>query len=256
MTEKLTAEFVGALALIFVGAGSIIAAATGASNLVGIALAHGLVIAVMMSAVGHVSGAHFNPAVTIAAFFTQKIKGSDAVAYLGAQLAGGVAGALLLRVAMGSRIADALNYGVPEVASGGQLNISNGQAVLIEAILTFFLVWVFFATAFDPEGAFNKIAGLAVGFAVALGMLFGFPFTGTAMNPARHFGPALAGGLWDDWWVYWVGPVAGGIVAAVVYDSLMIKRPGSAADHEVAHSAGAHGDETMRVTEDGPEPEM
>lgn len=252
MTEKLTAEFVGALALIFVGAGSIIAAATGASNLVGIALAHGLVIAVMVSAVGHISGAHFNPAVTIAAFFTQKIKGSDALGYIFAQLAGGVAGALLLRVAMGPRIVDALNYGVPEVASGGQLNITNGQAVLIEAILTFFLVWVIFATAIDPEGAFNKIAGLAIGLTITLDILFGGPFTGAAMNPARHFGPALAGGLWDDWWVYWVGPVAGGIVAAVVYDTLMIKRPGSAAAGEVAHGTGAHGEETMRPD---PEPE-
>lgn len=256
MTEKLTAEFVGALALIFVGGGAIIAAATGASNLVGIALANGLVIAVMVSAVGHVSGAHFNPAVTIAAFFTQKIKGSDTVGYIFAQLAGGVAGALLLRVAMGERIVDALKYGVPEVASGGQLQISNGQAVLIEAILTFFLVWVIFATAMDPEGSFNKIAGLAIGFTITFGMLFGTPFTGAAMNPARHFGPALAGGLWDDWWVYWVGPVAGGIVAAVVYDSLIIKRPGSAADHEVAHGTGAHGDDTTRVVDTEPEPEM
>ncbi len=120
MAEKLTAEFVGALALIFVGAGSIVAAATGASNLVGVALAHGLVIAVMVSSVGHISGAHFNPAVTIAAFFTQKIKGSDTVAYIVAQLAGGVAGALLLRAALGSRIADALDYGVPAVAHGAR----------------------------------------------------------------------------------------------------------------------------------------
>ena len=261
LTEKLTAEFVGALALIFVGGGSIVAAATGASNLVGIALANGLVIAVMVSAVAHVSGAHFNPAVTIAAFFTQKIKGSDAVTYIGAQLAGAVAGALLLRVAMGSRIADALNYGIPEVQKSQQLNISNGQAVLIEAILTFFLVWVIFATAVDPEGAFNKIAGLAIGFTITLGMLFGQPFTGAAMNPARHFGPALAGGLWENWWVFWVGPVAGGIVAAVVYDSLMIRRPGSAADHEVAHGTGAHGEETTRAIDTEPvdaepEPEM
>jgi aquaporin Z len=250
MAEKLTAEFVGALALIFIGAGSIVAAATGASNLVGVAFAHGLVIAVMMSSVGHVSGGHFNPAVTIAAWITQKIKANDAVGYILAQLAGGTAGALLLKAALGSRIGDALKYGVPEVASGGQLNISNGQAVLIEAILTFFLVWVFFATAIDPEGAFNKIAGLAVGLTMTLGILFGGPFTGAAMNPARHFGPALVGGNWDNWWVYWVGPVAGGIVAAVLYDSLVIKRPGSAAEHEAPHGTGAHGEETMRPEEE------
>ncbi|MGH2795106.1 MAG: MIP/aquaporin family protein, partial [Actinomycetota bacterium] len=152
MLEKLTAEFVGTLALIFIGGGSIVAAATGASNLVGIALATGLVIAVMVSSVGHVSGGHFNPAVTFAAWITQKIKANDAVLYVIAQLAGAFAGAMLLKAALGSRIVDALKYGVPEVASGGQLQISNGQAVLIEAVLTFFLVWVVFATAVDPEG--------------------------------------------------------------------------------------------------------
>ena len=245
MAEKLTAEFVGALALIFVGAGSIVAAATGASNLVGVALAHGLVIAVMVSAVGHISGGHFNPAVTIAAWITQKIKSNDAIGYIVAQLAGGFAGAMLLKAALGKTIVDQLKYGVPEVASRG-LNISNGQAVLIEAILTFFLVWVIFATAIDPDGAFNKIAGLAIGLTITLDILFGGPFTGAAMNPARHFGPALAGGLWDNWWVYWVGPIAGGIVASVLYDSLMIKRPGSAAAGEVAHGTGAHGEDPMR----------
>ena len=255
MAEKLTAEFVGAFALIFVGAGSIVTEATGRSNIVGVALAHGLVIAVMVSAVGHVSGAHFNPAVTISAWITQKIKASDAIGYIFAQLAGGAAGALMLKFALGDRIVDALRYGVPAVASESSLNISNGQAVLIEAILTFFLVWVIFATAIDPEGSFNKIAGLAIGFTITLDILFGGPFTGAAMNPARHFGPALLGGLWDDWWVYWVGPIAGGIVAAVVYDSLIIRRPGSAADHEIAHGTGAHGDETARVTET-PEAEM
>jgi aquaporin Z len=253
MVEKLTAEFVGALALIFIASGSIVAAATGQSNLVGVALATGLVIAVMVSAVAHVSGAHFNPAVTIAAWFTQKIKAKDAIGYIVAQLLGGLAGAFLYKAALGTRIAEALNYGVPEVQRSQQLQISNGQAVLIEAILTFFLVWVVFATAIDPEGTFNKIAGLAIGFTITFGMLFGSPFTGAAMNPARHFGPALAGGLWDNWWVYWVGPIAGGIVAGVLYDTLLIKRPGSAAEHEVAHGTGAHGEETMRTE---PEAEM
>lgn len=252
MAEKLTAEFVGAFAFIFVGAGAIVAAATGQSNLVGVALASGLAIAVMVSAVGHVSGGHFNPAVTIAAWFTQKIKAKDAFGYIVAQLAGGVLGAFLFKAALGTRIAEALDYGVPAVQNSQQLQISNGQAVLIEAVLTFFVVWIVFATAVDPEGAFNKIAGLAIGLTYTLGILFAGPFTGGAMNPARHFGPALAGGLWDDWWVYWVGPIAGGIVAGVIYDTLIIKRPGSAAEHEVAHGTGAHGDETTRVE---PEPE-
>lgn len=247
MAEKLTAEFVGALALIFIGAGSVVASLLGASNLVGVALAHGLVIAVMVSAVGHVSGGHFNPAVTIAAWITQKIKASDAVGYIIAQLAGGTAGALLLKAALGATVVDnpQVDYGVPKLLTG-QINISSGKGVLIEAVLTFFLVWVIFATAIDPEGSFNKIAGLAIGFTITLDILFGGPFTGAAMNPARHFGPALASGLWDNWWVYWIGPVSGGIVASVLYDSLLIKRPGSAAADEVDHGTGAHGEDTAR----------
>ncbi|MGH2728458.1 MAG: MIP family channel protein [Actinomycetota bacterium] len=252
MAEKLTAEFVGAFALIFIGAGSVVTSLLGASNLVGVALAHGLVIAVMVSAVGHVSGGHFNPAVTISAWITQKIKASDAIGYVIAQLAGGAAGAFLLKAALGASLVDnpQVDYGVPKVLTG-QVSISSGKAVLIEAVLTFFLVWVIFATAVDPEGAFNKVAGLAIGFTITLDILFGGPFTGAAMNPARHFGPALASGFWDNWWVYWVGPIAGGIVAAVLYDSLIIKRPGSAAAGESAPGTGAHGEESMR-----PEAEM
>ena len=222
--RKLTAEFVGALALIFIGAGSIVAAqaaggGSGGSGLVTIALAHGLVIAVMVSAVGHVSGGHFNPAVTIGAWVTQKISTVDAAGYLVAQLAGGAAGAGLLRLSIGEDLWGPVNLGTPAVAS-----VSDGQAVLIEAILTFFLVWVIFATAIDPEGAFGKVAGLAIGFTIALDIMMGGPFTGGAMNPARSFGPALVSGSWTRHWIYWVGPVAGGVVAASVYDVAILRR--------------------------------
>ena len=244
MPERLTAEFVGALTLIFIGAGSIVAMTTfgvGSVGIIGIALAHGIAIAVMVSSLGHVSGAHFNPAVTIGAWITQKIKSSDAIAYIVAQLAGGTAGALLLRASLPKRVVEQAAYGTPAVVKG----LSNGQAVLIEAILTFFLVWVIFATAIDPEGAFNKIAGLAIGLVITMDILMGGFFTGAAMNPARHFGPALIGGNWSGWWVYWVGPIAGAIVAASLYDGLMIKRAGSVAKDEAPHGVGAHGEEPM-----------
>ncbi len=252
MTERLVAEFVGAFTLIFIGAGSIVMSTTfGADRTVGLlvaAFAHGLAIAVMVSAVGHVSGGHFNPAVTIGAWITQKIKSNHAVGYILAQLAGGTVGALLLRACLPSQVVKQAKYGVPEVVRG----LSNGQGVLIEAILTFFLVWVIFATAIDPDGAFGKIAGLAIGFTITMDILMGGNFTGAAMNPARHFGPAAIGGFWDNWWVYWVGPIAGGIVAAAAYDGLIIRRPGAAAAEEQPHGFGAHGEDTPPAPDEHP----
>jgi MIP family channel proteins len=242
MPERLTAEFVGTFTLIFIGAGSIIHANTfglGTVGVIGVALAHGLAIGTMVTAVGHVSGGHFNPAITIGAWITQKIKSAHAVAYIITQLAGASLGALILRASLPKLVLTQSKYGVPEVRTG----ISNGQAVLIEFVLTFFLVWVVFATAIDPEGAFNKVAGLAIGFVITMDILMGGFFTGAAMNPARHFGPALLGGGWASWWVYWVGPIAGAIVAAALYDGLIIKRPGSAAAEEAPHGVGAHGND-------------
>lgn len=225
--QKALAEFVGTFALIFIGAGSIVAVASAlggvdGGGLAAIALAHGLAIATMVSAVGHVSGGHFNPAVTIGAFVTGKITLQDAAVYVGVQLAGATAAAGVLRAALPESLWDPVNLGTPGVSTA--LGISSGQAVLIEAVLTFFLVWVVFATAVDGDGAFAKVAGLPIGFVILMDILMGGPMTGAAMNPARTFGPALVGGFWDDHWVYWIGPVAGGIVAAVAYD-LVVLRP-------------------------------
>lgn len=245
LSQKLIAEAVGAATLIFIGAGAITATSVGVpgSGLLAVAVAHGLAIAVMVSAMGHISGAHFNPAVTIGAWIAQKIRSAEAVFYIIAQLAGATFGALLLRVALPkSLVVDQAGGGTPAVVSG----ISNGQAVLIEAILTFFLVWVVFATAVDPDGAFGKIAGLAIGFTILMGILMGGPFTGAAMNPARHFGPALVFGRWTGWWVYWVGPIAGGIVAAALYDGVLMRKPGEligAIPEDEEHGVGAHGTE-------------
>ena len=222
MGAKLLAEFVGTFTLIFIGAGSVAAATfftkgggTGA-GLITIALAHGLAIAVMVSAVGHISGGHLNPAVTVGAMITRKIEAALGVAYVLAQLVGAVAAALVLKAALPASLLAGVKGGTPLVAAG----ITNGQGVLIEAVLTFFLVWVVFGTAVDPRGAFGRIAGLAIGFAVAMGLMVGAPFTGAAMNPARSFGPALVSGQWTGFWVYWVGPIIGGAAAALLYDTV------------------------------------
>jgi aquaporin TIP len=211
------AELVGAFALIFFGMGSIVFAPD--SGLVAVALAHGLAIAIMASAVGHISGGHFNPAVTFAFLVTRRIVPSLALVYWLAQLAGGVLGALALRAAFPD---DAnLDAGVP-VVSG---TLGTGSGLVIEAILTFFLVWVIFATAVDPGGAFKSIAGLAIGLTITMGVLAAGPLTGAAMNPARALGPELVQNVWGDFWIYLIGPAVGAAVAGLAYDRLYLRAP-------------------------------
>jgi aquaporin TIP len=208
------AEFVGTFALVFIGVGSVLFSG---GQLVGIAFAHGLVIAVMASAVGHISGGHFNPAVTFGFAITRRMEPVLAAVYIVTQLFASVVAALALRAVFPNE-AD-LGGGVPRVNEAVNL----GSAVLVEGILTFFLVWVVFATAADPGGAFKSIAGLAIGLTITFDILGGGPLTGAAMNPARAFGPELVEGEWADWWVYWVGPLMGGGIAALAYDLLYLR---------------------------------
>jgi aquaporin Z len=211
------AEFVGTFTLIFVGAGSIIA--TGGSNLTAIALAHGLAIGVMASAVGHISGGHFNPAVTFGFLVTRRLAGRLAAVYWFAQFTAAILAALLLQGLLPEQQVDAVNLGAPALGPG----ISGGQGVVIEAVLTFFLVWVIFACAADPRGAFRMIAGLAIGFTISLDIFMGGPYTGAAMNPARAFGPELVQSVWSNAWVWYVGPVLGAAAAALAYEWLYLR---------------------------------
>ena len=218
--RRAVAELVGTFALVFVGAGAIMTAAGPAdqSPLLAAALAHGLVIAVFASAVGHISGAHFNPAVTFAFLVTRRMALSLAVVYWLVQFAGAVAGALLLRWIYPAELREGLALGAPFLEG-----VTSAQGFAIEAILTFFLVWVVFACAADPRGAFTSIAGLAIGFTITLDILMGGPLTGAAMNPARAFGPELVQNFWNDWWIYYTAPLLGGAAAALVYDYLYLR---------------------------------
>jgi aquaporin TIP len=211
------AEFVGTFALIFIGAGSVGFART----LTDIALAHGLVIAVMVSAVGHISGGHFNPAVTLGFLITRRLAPSLALVYWSVQLLGATAGALLLRWFFSDSVRAATNLGAPGLAGG----VSAWQGVVIEGVLTFFLVWVVFATAADPGGAFKSIAGLAIGLTITFDIFMGGPLTGAALNPARAFGPELVSRHWSDAWVWYAGPLVGGAVAALAYEWLYLRPP-------------------------------
>ena len=209
------AEFIGTFALVFIGAGSIGFART----LTDIALAHGLVIAVMVSAVGFISGGHFNPAVTLGFVVTKRMAPMLAVVYWIVQFGAATLAALLLKWVLPNAIETQSNLGVPALGGG----IGSGAAVVVEAVLTFFLVFVVFATAVDPRGSFQQIAGLAIGFTISLDILMGGVLTGAAMNPARAFGPQLVGGHWAHFWVWYIGPLAGAVIAASLYELLYLR---------------------------------
>ena len=213
------AEFIGTFALIFFGAGSVVLYLNGQLDLVGVALAQGLVIAVMVSQMAHLSGGVFNPAIQVALWVTGKTPSSRTLIYLGAQLLGGICGALLLKFLVPPQAFDAAFGGTPTLGDG----ISSGKGILLEATGTFFLVWAVFATVVDDRGPFGTTAGLTVGLTLTFGILAIGPWTGAAFNPARWFGPALASGQWDDWFVWLVGPMAGAILAGVAYWGLFLR---------------------------------
>jgi MIP family channel proteins len=205
--RPLVAEAVGTFALVFAGAGAIVVdARTHALGHVGVAIAFGLVIMAMIYAVGHVSGAHFNPAVTFAFALTRHFPWSRAVAYWGAQIAGALVAAALIRSSVGG---DAhLGATLP---SGSQ-----GQSFVWELVLTFFLMFVIMAVATDTR-AVGEAAAIAIGGTVGLDAMFGGPISGASMNPARSLGPALVGGDLHALWLYIVAPLAGGALGAVTY---------------------------------------
>jgi MIP family channel proteins len=222
--QKLVAEFLGTFALIFFGAGAVCVdrylQSSGGIGLVGIALAHGLAIAIMVSALGHISGGHFNPAITIGFWVTKRTSTLDAALYWFAQLVGAIAAAFVLKALIPEETWRAVALGTPELVR----DFPRLSAMALEAVTTFFLVLVVFATAVDERGAFRAIAGFGIGLTISLGILVAGPFTGAALNPARSFGPALASSHWTNWGVYWIGPLAGGFLAALLYNSLYLKK--------------------------------
>lgn len=214
-TKPLIAEFIGTFALIFVGVGAIAAdnITGGAVGLTGVALAHGLTIAVMVSATAAVSGGHLNPAVTIGLLSAGKIDLKNAAGYVVAQCLGGIVAAFLVKLSVPATITAAVSMGTPAVNTGA--GVTPMMALVTEIVLTFFLIFVIYGTAVDKRAP--KVGGLFIGLTVALDILMGGPISGAAMNPARHLGPALLGGGLQNTWIYWVGPVVGGVLAALVY---------------------------------------
>ena len=220
LVRALIVEFIGAFALVFVGAGAIIA--TQGQDLVAIALAHGLAIGLMVTAAGHISGGHFNPAVTIGFLLTRRVATDRAIAYIVAQILGALAGALVLTLTFRDleRNADGVNLGVPAVGA----NLNAGNALVAEIVLTFFLMFVIFGVAVDSRTS-RVISGLAIGLTIAMDIFVGGPVSGAAMNPARYLGPAivqLGDGNWSDAWIWIVGPIVGATIAAFLFNDVLI----------------------------------
>src|SRR5438132_7248395 len=217
--RKGVAEFIGAFTLIFIGAGAIIS--TGGTDLLLIALAHGLAIGVMASALAHISGGHFNPAVTLGALVGRQISLRLAVVYWVSQILGATVAAVMLLGVFAPAEWQPYKLGTPTLGP----TVGWGSAILVEAVLTFFLAFVVYGTGIDPKGSFNAVGGLAIGLTISLDIMMGGPLTGAAMNPARWFGPAVVSRFFDDGYVYWIGPLIGGAVAGLVYAYVFREKP-------------------------------
>jgi len=217
--QRHLAEFIGTFALMFIGGGAILQhASTQSVGTTGIAVAHGLAILISIYAFGHISGGHFNPCVTFGMLVTGRIKLGGAFNYWAAQIVGSIAAAWVLCVAYQGGPVD-VHLGAPAIDP----SLQPWMAVLLEAIMAFLLVTVIFGSAVDPRAP-QGFAGLAIGLTITANILVGGALTGGAFNPARAFGPALISGYWQDQWVWWVGPLLGGGVAALLYERFFLKR--------------------------------
>lgn len=220
LLEAWFAELLGTFMFVFAGAGAVCADSyTGGDvGMVGIALAHGLALAAMISAAGHLSGGHFNPAVTFAALIARRVAPARALTYWTAQLLGAIAATLALRIIVPPFAYEPVDLGATLLSP----DLGLWAGILLEAILTFLLVFTVFGTAADERRS-GRSHGLTIGLVVALGILVGGALTGAAMNPARAFGPALVTGLWEHHVVYWVGPLSGAGLAALLWQALLRK---------------------------------
>ncbi|MEM3085775.1 MAG: MIP family channel protein [Halobacteria archaeon] len=224
------AESIAVFALVFFGT----MAVTGAIDLLGnktapdagglwvISIAHGLAIMLMAFATGHISGGHINPAVTVAMMATKRLDAKNGAGYILFQLIGAtVAAALHAAILPASQFPHTGAHGL-----NAAIGVTPATGFLVEVALTFFLLFVIFATAVDPRAPAG-FAPLAIGLTICMIHLVGVPLTGASVNPARTFGPALVFGAWGDHWLYWAGPILGGLIAALLYDRVFLKKTGA-----------------------------
>ena len=226
LSRRLVAEALGTFALVFIGAAVVVVNGgfpTSGIGLLGIALAHAVVLSVMITATMTISGGHLNPAVTIGLLATRRIDPVAAAAYIVVQLAAACAAAFLVKALLPPAAVRSTLLGAPVIAS----TVSLGQAIGIEAVLTFFLMCAVFGTAVSPDAP--RVGGFGIGMVLLFDILVGGPLTGAAMNPARAFGPALVAGEWLGHVVYWVGPILGALLAALLWHYFLLpKTPATA----------------------------
>lgn len=215
--RKAVAELVGTFLFVFVGAGSAVSAQylsgpnPGFPSLITIAFANGLGLAVAVSATMNISGGSLNPAVTIAVWLAKKISLKTAITYILAEIVGATLAGYVLILALPTDAGNMVHWGAPALSP----RTSIFQGILLETVMTFFLVIVIFGTAIDSRAP--KLGGFAIGVTVVVDVLTGGPFTGAAMNPARAIGPMIASLSFADWYVWWIGPIVGAIVAMLAY---------------------------------------
>jgi aquaporin TIP len=220
LPRRSIAEALGTFALVFIGTAVVASKFYPDANygLLGIAVAHAMVLSVMITATMSISGGHLNPAVTIGLFAARRVDARTAGAYIVSQLIGAVLASLLVKAIYPAGVVKPTSLGTPAIAN----NILFGQAVTIEAVLTFFLVSAVFGTCVNPDAP--KVGGFGVGLVLLFDILVGGPLTGSAVNPARAFGPALVSGQWVGQLVYWIGPIAGGLVAALLWEHVLLPK--------------------------------
>ena len=219
--RRLAAEAIGTFALVFIGA-AVVVVNGGFPNsgigLLGIALAHALVLSVFVTATMNVSGGHLNPAVTIGLLVARRIDAGSAVAYIVTQLAAACVAAALVQLLLPAAAVKEALVGAPTIAD----SITLGQAIGLEAVLTFFLVSAVFGTAVSAEAP--RVGGFGIGMVLLFDILVGGPLTGGVMNPARAFGPSLIAGEWTGHIAYWVGPIVGAVLAALIWEYVLLPR--------------------------------
>ena len=222
IAKNAIAEAIGTFALTFVGAAVICtdAYSGGEVGLVGVALAQGMILAAVVTALGHVSGAHVNPAVTLAALLVGALRPASALAYLGGQILGAAGAGFLMTATFAAEVWEPVRLGAPRLGPG----VTPGTGIFIEAVLTYLLVLFVLQVAVDHRAP-RHVYGLAIGAAWSAAILAAGPLTGAALNPARAFGPALAAGAWHAQHVYWLGPLLGGALAAATF-RLLRPEPG------------------------------
>ncbi len=222
--KKYLSELLGTFALIFVGAGCVCAdyyLVKGGSQgfgLLGIAAAFGFVVVAIAYSLGYVSGAHINPAVTVSMVFTNRMEAEVGFMYIISQLVGASLAGYVLRILFPEALAT-VSLGTCVLGSG----VTIPQAILMETIITFLLVFVVYATVIDRRGT-PALAGVAIGLVVLFGVMVGGTISGGSMNPARVFGPAIASSHFDNHYVWWIGPIAGGVLAGFAYEYLFSEK--------------------------------